>query len=86
MKEGIHRPGPSGGEHRPRSNAVHNIQHIEKAQDDEEMVPPCGISGLANWRNGRRCDRLGDGGSEEARRSGGLCFEDGEDRERCSMP
>lgn len=48
MKEGIHRPGPSGGEHRPRSNAVHNIQHIEKAQDDEEMVSHCGISSLAN--------------------------------------
>lgn len=36
MKEDIHRPGPSGGEHRPRSNAVHNIQHVKKAQDDEE--------------------------------------------------
>ena len=86
MKEGIHRPGPSGGEHRPRSNAVHDIQHIEKAQDDEEMAFHCGISGLANWRDGRRRNRLGDGGSEEARRAGGLCFEDGEDRERCSMP
>ena len=86
MKEGIHRPGPSGGEHRPRSNAVHHTQHIEEAQDDEEMVSHCGISGLANWRNGRRRNRLGDCGSKEARRSGGLCFEDGEDRERCSMP
>lgn len=48
MKEGIYRPGPSSGEQRARSYAVHDTQLLGKVQDDEEVALDCGISGLAN--------------------------------------